>query len=299
MARAGRARGRPHQRFPKRTVHGNPSTKFAPALSQGIEGCTAAPGSEGQTLRNGFSSGKGHRSVHSSPLCFDIRSISVHERPGPFPLSRRLLLTALVFALVNVSVAVRVSAAMDAPATGMVVKVFDGDTVLLNSGEKVRYLGIDAPEVAHEDSPADCYGAEAKTLNEELVLHRRVQLRYERVRTDSHGRLLAYVYLPDGRCVNDELVLNGCAVVFHSSEGFSRFHEVLAHQKAALRHQRGLWGRCPVDPSDHYLANRKSYVFHRPDCPFGRQTGSKNRLRFDSRESALESGFSPCRRCRP
>lgn len=185
------------------------------------------------------------------------------------------------------------------PASGVVVKVFDGDTVLLGSGEKVRYLGIDAPEVAHGNTPADCHGLEAKALNERLVLRQRVDLRYDGAQIDSHGRLLAYVHLPDGRCVNSELVLQGCAVVFRSAEGFSRFHELLAHQKAAIRSQRGLWGQCRVKPSDHYLGNRRSYVFHRPDCPFGRQTGSRNRVHFDSRMTAFEAGFSPCRRCRP
>ncbi|MCU0571984.1 MAG: thermonuclease family protein [Syntrophobacteraceae bacterium] len=191
------------------------------------------------------------------------------------------------------------SPASGMPASGVVVKVFDGDTVLLGSGEKIRYLGIDAPEVAHGNTPADCHGQEAKALNERLVLRQRVDLRYDRIQTDSHGRLLAYVHLPDGRCVNSELVLQGCAVVFRSPEGFSRFHELLAHQKAAMRDRRGLWGQCRVKPSDHYLGNRRSYVFHRPDCPFGRQTGSGNRVRFDSRLTAFEAGFSPCRRCRP
>ncbi len=214
---------------------------------------------------------------------------------GRLPFAFLVLAVAIPF----FSVFPHTPAAFGTPSSGTVVKVFDGDTVLLESGEKVRYLGIDAPEVAHGDTPADCYGAEAKALNEQLVLHREVRLRYDRMPTDAHGRLLAYVFLPDGRCVNDELVARGAALVFRSSEGFSRFHELLALQRAALRDRRGLWGQCAVQPSAHYFGNRRSYVFHRPECPFGRQTGTGNRIRFDSRASALEAGFSPCRRCRP
>ncbi|NTW35501.1 MAG: thermonuclease [Syntrophobacteraceae bacterium] len=191
------------------------------------------------------------------------------------------------------------SAAATEPSSGIVADVFDGDTIMLSSGEKVRYLGIDAPEVSHRSSPADCFGHEAKTLNKSLVLHKRVRLLYDRVRTDGHGRLLAYVFVPDGRCVNAELVLQGCALVFHSADGFGRFEEFLTHQKVAMRARRGLWGQCSVKPSDHYLANCRSHVFHRPGCTYGQQTGPGNRVRFDSRATALEAGFSPCRRCKP
>jgi micrococcal nuclease len=191
------------------------------------------------------------------------------------------------------------SAVAAEPSSGIVTGVFDGDTIMLSSGEKVRYLGIDAPEISHRGSPADCFGYEAKAVNESLVLHKNVTLLYDRVRTDAHGRLLAYVFLPDGRCVNAELLMQGCALVFHSSDGFGRFDDFLARQKEAMRARRGLWGHCPVEPSDHYLANRRSHVFHRPGCTYGRQTGSGNRIRFDSRAAALEAGFSPCRRCKP
>ena len=51
------------------------------------------------------------------------------------------------------------------PKTGRVKAVFDGDTVLLESGERVRYRGIDAPEVAHKDVSSDCYGEQARAAN--------------------------------------------------------------------------------------------------------------------------------------
>ncbi len=189
--------------------------------------------------------------------------------------------------------------AVAAPAGGVVVAVFDGDTVLLDSGEKIRYLGIDAPEVAHSGSTADCYGHEAKALNEKLVRRQRVTLRYDRTAIDVHGRWLAYVFLPDGRCVNAELVAQGCALVFRSAEGFSKLDELLSLQRDAMRNQRGLWGQCRVKPSEYYLGNRRSYIFHRPGCSYGRQTGSSNRTRIDSRTAAFEAGLSPCRRCKP
>jgi micrococcal nuclease len=213
-------------------------------------------------------------------------------RSPAFTALRRVGLGLLLCSLLASAVAAE-------PSSGIVADVFDGDTIVLSSGERVRYLGIDAPEVSHRSSPADCFGHEAKALNESLVLRKKVSLLYDRVRTDAHGRLLAYVFLPDGRCINAEMLMRGGALVFHSPDGFGRFEAFLAHQKEAMRARRGLWGQCPVEPSDHYLANRRSHVFHRPGCTYGRQTGYANRVRFDSRAGALEAGFSPCRRCKP
>ena len=232
-------------------------------------------------------------------IAFGVGSSSAREAGRSVSSLGRFLPCLLIFGVAALLQLGCGSTASGLPASGVVVKVFDGDTVLLGSGEKVRYLGVDAPEVAHDHSPADCHGDEAKALNEQLVLRRRVILTYDRIRHDSHGRLLAYVHLPDGRCVNGELVLNGCALVFRSQDGFERFDEFLSHQRVAMRELRGLWGQCKVKTSDHYVGNSRSYVFHRPDCPFGRQIGSGNRVRFDSRSTAFEAGFSPCRRCRP
>ena len=51
----------------------------------------------------------------------------------------------------------------------LVVRVIDGDTVELENGDRVRYLGIDTPETVHPDKPVECYGPEATERNKELV----------------------------------------------------------------------------------------------------------------------------------
>lgn len=185
------------------------------------------------------------------------------------------------------------------PSGGLVTAVFDGDTVVLDSGEKIRYIGIDAPEVAHGKSRADCYGAEAKRANAEMVLHKRVAIRYDRKLMDVHGRFLGYVYLPDGRCVNEEMLKTGSATVYRSRDGFERFNEFLSRQREAIRYRRGMWGSCSAKPAPYYAANRRSYIFHRPACPFGQSIAAANRLHYDTRLAAFENGYSPCRRCKP
>ena len=55
----------------------------------------------------------------------------------------------------------------------LVTKVIDGDTIVLDNGEVVRYIGIDAPEIrAHSKDGPDCYALEAKARNKELVLNK-------------------------------------------------------------------------------------------------------------------------------
>jgi micrococcal nuclease len=185
------------------------------------------------------------------------------------------------------------------PASGLVRAVFDGDTVLLASGEKVRYLGIDAPEVEHGREPGDCFGNEARNANADLVLHKRVILGYDGETVDSYGRLLAFVSLPDGRCVNAELIKSGHACVFRSSEPHARSKELMNLQRDAIRNRRGLWGGCPVKPSPFYVGNQRSFVLHRGECSFGKKISRRNRIAFQTRWMGLEEGYRPARCCKP
>jgi len=58
----------------------------------------------------------------------------------------------------------------------LVVKVVDGDTIELASGEKVRYLGIDTPETVHPSKPVQCFGKEASDYNKKLISGQYVRL---------------------------------------------------------------------------------------------------------------------------
>ncbi|KKQ25555.1 MAG: Thermonuclease [Candidatus Roizmanbacteria bacterium GW2011_GWC2_37_13] len=87
-----------------------------------------------------------------------------------------------------------------------VTKVLDGDTIVLETGEKLRYLGIDAPEWN------DRWGEEAKKFNEEMVLGKKARIELDRVKLDKYGRILGYVWIGD-ILVNEALVERGYAKV--------------------------------------------------------------------------------------
>jgi endonuclease YncB( thermonuclease family) len=192
------------------------------------------------------------------------------------------------------------SLALHAAPTRFLVKgVEDGDTIVLADGERVRYLGIDAPEVSRGDKPGEPYGYEASRFNRNLVLGRWVTLEFGEEKRDHYGRLLAFVFLEDSTFVNGELVRLGYAYLLRRQPGLPHWDKLLEHQGQALRARRGMWSIAPINSERYYLGNKRSWVFHRPNCPFGKKTAANNRIRFEDRFQALYKGLSPCKRCKP
>lgn len=94
-----------------------------------------------------------------------------------------------------------------------VVRVIDGDTVKIDYNGKatnVQLIGVDTPETVHPSKPVEAYGKEASNFTKNLLLGESVYLRFDAERTDTYGRLLAYLYrAPDGLFVNLEVVRQG------------------------------------------------------------------------------------------
>ena len=136
-----------------------------------------------------------------------------------------------------------------ATQTAQVIRVIDGDTVILADGRKVRYLGIDAPEISH--TPLDPYSPEAFELNRKLVQAKDVRLEYDVNKTDSYGRTLAFVYVEkNGRwvCVNAELVRAGLArtLFVPPNSKYKRYFRKLEAEAFAAR--RGIWSGVTAHP---------------------------------------------------
>ncbi len=128
------------------------------------------------------------------------------------------------------------------PSSGVVARVVDGDTIELETGEKVRYLMVDTPEST--SGATDCFGENARQFNADLVLGKTVSLRYDVECEDRYDRLLAYVSLGDQE-VNSLLVDRGYACVLHiPPNGADRVDEFEALERAARAAGRGMWGIC-------------------------------------------------------
>jgi len=174
--------------------------------------------------------------------------------------------------------------------------VNDGDTVILDDGRRIRYCGINAPEVAHEDRPAQRFGPEARDHNCKLVYKKTVRLEFDQERYDQYGRLLAYVFLKDGTFVNGKLLEGGYAYHVFRRPNTKYDSLLLRLQQKAMAERAGIWKGLP-DYGGPFLGNRHSKRFHEMTCPFGQGTSPKRRIIFKSSYDAFTEGYSPCKKC--
>jgi micrococcal nuclease len=144
--------------------------------------------------------------------------------------------------------AVVAGCASDPAVSATVDRVIDGDTVVLTTGEKIRYLLVDAPETTSGHD--DCYGSNATQFNTDLVLHKQIELTYDVDKTDMYGRTLAWVTVA-GNDVNKLMIERGYAcVLFIKPDGMSRYDEFKMLQADAKANSRGVWGACdPLPPA--------------------------------------------------
>ena len=128
---------------------------------------------------------------------------------------------------------------------GTVVRVVDGDTIHVRIGdrvEKVRYIGVNTPEVHHPTKGEEPGGREATEVNRRLLTGNHVRLELDVGERDRYGRLLAYVWVGE-TMVNAELVRLGYAQVMTVPPNV-RYQEMFVKlQREAREAGRGLWRR--------------------------------------------------------
>lgn len=125
-----------------------------------------------------------------------------------------------------------------------VVRVVDGDTIEIEGGEKVRYIGIDTPETVDPRKPVQCFGVEASKKNKELVEGKMVRLEKDITDRDKYNRLLRYIWLDDV-LVNLELVKQGFAYSYSYPPDIKYQDLFVKAQQEARDSKQGLWNACP------------------------------------------------------
>ncbi len=131
-----------------------------------------------------------------------------------------------------------------------VIQVIDGDTVRLENGELLRYIGIDTPELRRRTSKGWNYAPspfalEAKEFNKRLVEGKYVRIEFDVEKRDSYGRLLGYVFLDD-LFVNAKLLEEGLAVIYTRPPNVKYVDLFLKLQRKARKEKKGLWGSYEV-----------------------------------------------------
>ena len=198
----------------------------------------------------------------------------------------------------------------------LVTRVIDGDTIELENGERVRYLGINTPESVDPRKPVECFGKEASLKNKELVLNKKVVLEKDISEIDKYGRLLRYVYTDDA-FVNLELIKQGYAQVATYPPDV-KYHDLfLEAEKEARENKRGLWGNCPTNNETNSpiispmpiiagcnikgnINSEGEKIYHLPNCQSYFQTKideNRGEKWFCSEGEALDAGWKKANNC--
>lgn len=193
-----------------------------------------------------------------------------------------------------------------------VLRVIDGDTIEIEGGQKVRYIGIDTPETVHPDKSIQCFGIEASNKNKELVEGKSVRLEKDVSETDRYGRLLRYVYLDD-IFINKFLVEEGFAYSSTYPPDVKYQGIFKASQQKAQEQKKGLWSSCstlesnpqssptsalPTDQSGCEIKGNISSsgekIYHMPTQHFYNKTvidQSKGERWFCTEQEAISAGW--------
>jgi len=160
-------------------------------------------------------------------------------------LNRRHNLYAIVFG--GVLFAALLPTSVHAAELRTVKQVIDGDTILLENGEVVSLIGVDAPEIKHATKAGAEMGKESAAFVRKLVEGKRVRLEFDPANLnhkDNRKRTLAYVFLEDGTFLNAEIIKHGYGFTF---PGFVHKYqsEFRRLEREARENKRGLWGREP------------------------------------------------------
>jgi micrococcal nuclease len=180
--------------------------------------------------------------------------------------------------------------------------VYDGDTIQLMDGRRVRLIGINAPEIRHKNRKGECqkaepFGEDAKQYLTNKLIHQKVSLEMDHEAQDHYHRILAYVFLSDGTIMNHKMVEQGLAYCLSVSPNTRYEKQFVKTQQIAMDSGKGIWKRIAKNSCQTYIGNKKSKRFHTPGCTFNKHSSPKNRIVFNQIWDYFYHGYAPCKKC--
>ena len=176
-----------------------------------------------------------------------------------------------------------------------VVKVYDGDTITLQDKRRVRFLGIDTPELA-ERQP---FAKEAKQYTEETCLGKDVFISFEpgSDKTDRYGRILAWIWVGQNvgyLNLNEALVSQGYASVYTpGKKKLQNYEKLIKLQSQAKQNKLGKWKEFK---DFNVFKTRNGKAFHVRNCKHLAKSKKLDRLKASI---AMNQGLHACRTCLP
>lgn len=124
-----------------------------------------------------------------------------------------------------------------------VIKIYDGDTVTLSDGTRVRLVQIDAPELASNE----CYANESRAALVSLLSGKRVRFAYDKSldQIDKYGRKLGYLFVGKTNINVKMIRLGAAAPYFYGGDKGKYAQKMLDAVEGARKAQKGLWEKCP------------------------------------------------------
>jgi len=129
--------------------------------------------------------------------------------------------------------------------TVAVSHVYDADTLTLADGRRVRLLGIDAPELGRRGEKHEPFALEGRNYLRSLMeaAGHRVLVHQGKEKQDRHGRLLAYLFLPDGRNINRLLLEQGYVMQVFIAPDTEYANCLQSHENQARQQRLGIWSQ--------------------------------------------------------
>ncbi len=187
--------------------------------------------------------------------------------------------------------------------SGVCTKVVDGDTIYLDNGEKIRFVGVNTPERGVEGYIT------SKNFVQKLCLNKKVGVDVDDSKhSDKYGRTLGVVIV-DGKNVNEMLLKEGLAEIMYMppSEFYpfdwanSNTHVANTHSSSSSSSSHTPTGTQSTSSSDsaNYVGNANTGKFHVSSCSSVKDMSEGNKVFFSNRNDAVNQGYDPCKRCNP
>ena len=157
-------------------------------------------------------------------------------------MNKAILVLIAVIALIAGSYIVLIGLPASEPEEFEVEQVIDGDTIKLETGQRVRLIGINTPESGHP------YYSEATEKLKELIGDSKVTLKKDVEDKDQYGRLLRYIYVND-TFINLEMVRTGMATSYEFEPNVKHTSDFDAAETQAKNAKIGIWS-----PSPYFLS---------------------------------------------
>ncbi|MBE6500616.1 MAG: hypothetical protein E7Z80_08760 [Methanobrevibacter thaueri] len=178
---------------------------------------------------------------------------------------------------------------------GICTKVVDGDTIYLDNGKKIRFVGVNTPERGVTGYIT------SKNFVQKLCLNKKVGIDVDDSKhSDKYGRTLGVVIVK-GKNVNEMLLKEGLAEVMYIPP--SEFYPYnWADGSTHIPDSYHTYTNTHSDSSSNsgsYVGNSYTGKFHELTCKWGQKISSNNKVKFNSRNDAISQGYHPCRVCNP